>query len=251
MAKFVAIQLGRERGRLTATGTPDGPPGRGGAADGMRALEPRIRFEGDRTVVILFDDDSGWAALGDDHLYLGSPTRARALAGRAAVLVRFHPDTISARTDAVASRAVWYGHRDGVSVVSSSMRAAVSVLRAFRSNPAALGWMLSAGDLGPDHSWSTNVRKLGTASEVVLSAHAPPVVRGYPVEDSVAVEDAKVVLGALHETLEPLARGGRIALLLSGGVDSRVLLGGLQDCGRHGRQRCELGTAPGPARSPR
>lgn len=232
MAKFVAIQLGRERGCLSATGTPRWAAAWASRfADGMRALEPRIRFEGDRTAVILFDDDSGWAALGDDHLYLGSPTRARALAGRAPVLVRFHPDTISARTDAVASRAVWYGQRDGVSVVSSSMRAAVSVLREFRSNPAALGWMLSAGNLGPGHSWSTNVHKLATASEVVLSASSPPVVRRYPLEDSVAVEGAEVVLGALHETLEPLARGGRIALLLSGGVDSRVLLGALQDCG--------------------
>jgi hypothetical protein len=235
MAKFVAIQLARGRGRLSAADTPQWAAAWASRfADGLRALEPRIRFEGDRTAVILFDDDSGWASLGDKDLYLGSPTRARALEGRAPVLVRFHHDTISARTDAVASRAVWFGHRDGVSVVSSSMRAAVSVLREFRLNPAALGWMLSAGNLGPGHSWSTNVHKLAPASEVVLSADAPPVVRRYSAEDSVAVEAAEAVRDALHEALEPLARGGRIALLLSGGVDSRVVLGALQDCGVSG-----------------
>jgi asparagine synthetase B (glutamine-hydrolysing) len=232
MARFVAIQIDTDRPALSEqTMARWAGAWSGRFADGMRVLEPRIRFAGDRTAVILFDDDSGWAGIGGDHLYVGSPSRARALSGLAGVLIRFQPDSISARSDAVASRAVWYGHRNGVSVVSNSVRASVSVLREFRSNPAALGWMLSAGNLGPGQSWSIDVNKLGPASQVALSADAPPVVTRCAVEERVGVEDAAAVRAVLYETLEPLADCGRIALLLSGGVDSGVLLGALTDCG--------------------
>lgn len=232
MARFVAIQVSIERPALSEQNVARWA----GAwadrfADGLRVLEPRIRFAGDRTAVILFDDDSGWAGIDENYLYVGSPSRARALSGRAGVIINFGPGRISARTDAVASRAVWYGHHNGVAVVSNSVRAGVSVLRRFRSNPDALGWMLSAGNLGPGHSWSIDISKLTPASEVVLSVDGPPRITRCATDEGVGAGDAGAVRPLLYEALEPVPERGRFALLLSGGVDSGVLLGALTDRG--------------------
>jgi hypothetical protein len=201
-------------------------------SDGLTHLTPRIKFIDGQTAAILFDQGSGWAGIGENYLFLGAPSATVACSGRTGTTVRFLEGRVDAMTDCVGSRAVWYGSLNGVSVISSSIRAAVGVLRGCTLDTNAVGWMLSAGNLGPKNSWAREVRKLPPASRVTLVHGERPIVSAlnrsghvdYPNRDSIIRE-------VLLEAVEPLNDGESFALCLSGGIDSRVLLGSLRGRG--------------------
>lgn len=129
---------------------------------------------------------------------------------------------VSISTDRVASRTLWFGSNDIVSVASTSLRAAVFAFGTFEFDPRPWSWMLPAGNLGPRWSWDRRLEQVPADSTVLLEVGRPPKVK---VGGASTVE--REVRSTLDEVLREAVGGLRLSeewtLPLSGGVDSRAL----------------------------
>jgi hypothetical protein len=145
-------------------------------------------------------------------------------------IARADDRTVEVATDDVGSRSVFYALTDRLFVASSSQRAVVAALGAFRLSPEAVSWVLSAGALGPESGWDERILRLAGGSRVRLDREAWKLVR----EDRpVLFEDARLddaehaarLADALRGVCADLDLGpGDWRLPLSGGYDSRALL---------------------------
>lgn len=145
-------------------------------------------------------------------------------------IIRGGPDHVELVADALASRAIWYLLTDDLLIASTSQRALVALTRKYDANPVASSWMLGTGSLGPGHSWDKRLRCVPGSGTVRLdrhkwrvTEHMRPPEAGPAAPDDVAHE--RRVLQALRRVVQLIGvNDSRLALALSGGVDSRAIL---------------------------
>lgn len=138
-------------------------------------------------------------------------------------------DSLRAQADAIGSRTLWFC-RDGERVLlSTSQRALIALLGSFQLAQEAVGWFMVSGCAGPSLSWDARIRALAPAATLTVSKQrrVPDVVIHNPSFETTALgseQRAGRLLGAIRAATEDLPRGPEVALSLSGGLDSRVLL---------------------------
>lgn len=169
-------------------------------------------------------------------------------------LVRYDADAIELRSDATASRTLWYALDGRRLVVSTSQRAVVTLLGDFHPNPEAVTWFVLSGSLGPDAAWDTRVRRLPADARLTLDRRTwrselvqrPAVFAPEPAptgEHLARLRDAVDWSCAnLGIDLE------RWLLPLSGGLNSRSILAGLRNGGLS--PRCVTWTTRSALRRP-
>lgn len=148
-------------------------------------------------------------------------------------LFRGNDATVEIVSDTLASRTVWYAMTDEMFVAATSQRAIVALLRDFDFNPAVIPWMLSTGTLGPGFSWDKRIRHVPGATTVTLD-RAKWTLRELTEPARFPGDLADDHECRLSDVLTRVVGAARVAdpcwaITLSGGIDSRVLLGRLQD----------------------
>ena len=155
---------------------------------------------------------------------------------------RWDADRLELVTDNLASRAVWYVLAGDLFLASTSQRALVSLLGDLRLNEAAVAWLVSSGALGPDNAWDTRLRRVPAAAVLTLDRRAWTTrcaAESLDAHPEALPDEAHLQRwrDAILETCAELDVSLDTWLLpLSGGLDSRTLLGALVAGGR--RPRC-------------
>lgn len=134
-------------------------------------------------------------------------------------------------SNSTASRSVWYYFDEKQFVVSTSMKAIISWIGSFESNPQAISWMLATGNLGPGNAWDSRLKHVGAGEDVLLDRsewQLSVVVRDDNIPVLVNLSQNEYV-NNLSETLETVFRNSKFdldksILTLSGGYDSRAVL---------------------------
>jgi len=145
-------------------------------------------------------------------------------------LIRADNELFQLVTDPTGSRSIWYLLTDDYCIASTSQRAIVALTKAFHPNLDAATWMLTAGALGPGHSWDRRVRMVPPNSVVTLEQeswtlhtdHQP-----YEYEDKKEPDEIheQRLRAALDEVFEEVSGySGDWLIPLSGGTDSRAIL---------------------------
>jgi asparagine synthetase B (glutamine-hydrolysing) len=133
-------------------------------------------------------------------------------------------------TNSTASRSVWYYFDENLFIVSTSQRAIVAWLSSFKSEPQAISWMLSCGNLGPGYSWDKRIRHLLANEKLIVSRKDWSLKLEFcqesRFEKTSTKEDTKDFLnGLLSNTFKKLFIPlNSTKLALSGGYDSRTVL---------------------------
>jgi asparagine synthetase B (glutamine-hydrolysing) len=130
---------------------------------------------------------------------------------------------VEVANDAVGSRTVWVGESDGVTVASTSLRAAVFAFGSFQFDPRGWAWMLPSGSLGPSWSWDQRLQQLPGRSAVELRPDVQPRISSGNEEASSPGQGMMDLDGVLRATVGEIRPGNEWILPLSGGVDSRSL----------------------------
>lgn len=130
---------------------------------------------------------------------------------------------VEVANDTVGSRTVWIGESDGVTVASTSLRAAVFAFGSFQFDPRAWAWILPSGSLGPSWSWDQRLQQLPGRSVVRLSSGRKPQISSHCEEGDPVGHGLTNLDGILRATVGRLRPGADWILPLSGGVDSRSL----------------------------
>lgn len=143
--------------------------------------------------------------------------------------LRVQADSIRAQSDAIGSRTLWFcSDRERV-LLSTSQRALIACLGSFRLAQDAVGWFMVSGCAGPSLSWDARIRALAPGATLTVSKPqgVPDVVVRKPSFQTTALGSerrASRLLEAIKLATNDLPRGPEVALSLSGGLDSRVLL---------------------------
>mgnify|MGYP003133076838 CR=1 FL=1 len=138
-------------------------------------------------------------------------------------------------TDQFGSRTLWYYFDEHMLVVSTSQRAIVKLKGCFTPNDEAMAWFMSSGSQGPFLSWDTEIRQVRPEFEYEMDGAAWSL--GTRLKPGMNLPSPGTVLWAdflpffektVTETLEKMVNEfpeGTTLLPLSGGLDSRLLLG--------------------------
>lgn len=150
-------------------------------------------------------------------------------------VVKAAQDVVSFFTDQFGSRSLWYYADERLLVVSTSQRAVVGLKGRYCCNDEALAWFLSSGSQGPFISWDREVHQVRPGQEYVfdvaswkLARRAKPGME-LPESGTMRMGDylqafERQVSGTLSSMVSKSGPGGTL-LPLSGGLDSRLLLG--------------------------
>jgi len=150
-------------------------------------------------------------------------------------IFRSDEEHVEIASDVVATRTVWYYLDDDIFVASSSQRAIVFLLKSFEFNRAVIPWILSAGLLGPGHSWDSRIKFLRGDSSLHLDRSSWTLtVRSRECRFNPAERPEKAhydkLMQALQESMTSLNLDfSKWVLPLSGGYDSRGILCFLKD----------------------
>lgn len=145
-------------------------------------------------------------------------------------LFRADNDKVELRTDAVASRTIWYYYDEKIFLASSSQRAIVFFLGNFQFNEAVIPWMLSTGALGPENSWDRRLKIVKGDSSVILDRKVweLDLLEGkfdFSKKSGSVKEHKEKLFNVLKETIGNLDLDyTKWVLPLSGGYDSRGIL---------------------------
>ncbi len=158
-------------------------------------------------------------------------------------------DVVSAVTDAIGFRHLYYRAEDGWSAVSTSTRAlaALSPTRLDRMGigfQSVLGWQIG------DRTLFDGVRKLREGERIVLAGgrarlerYLPETREPTPQTNATAIPEAADLLrGYLDGYLDEHPDA---VLQLTGGIDSRILLAAIDPARRRGLRALTLEAAPG------
>ncbi len=149
-------------------------------------------------------------------------------------LVRANQDMIECLSDFTGSRSIWVFADADRFVASTSERAVIALLGSFQPNSALVPWLLSAGNPGAEHAWDRRIRMLPPNRRLVLErsrwrlSETPAVeaaARGerQPQDDVPILDELRQILRDMQTSSPPWA------LALSGGCDSRAILGMLPE----------------------
>jgi hypothetical protein len=133
-------------------------------------------------------------------------------------------------SDVVASRTVWYFKNDAIFIASTSQRAIILFLKSFQFNEAVIPWVLSAGNLGPEHAWDSRIKRLGGDSSIILDRlywTLTTKVNEHSFSPSKALDQEHDYLlrRVLKDTFNLIELDySKWVLPLSGGFDSRGIL---------------------------
>ena len=150
-------------------------------------------------------------------------------------LVRHDGAAVEAVADAVGSRSLWYAVEGDRLIVSSSQRAVAAALGSFEPDGRCAAWMLTAGTPGPGFGWDRRVSMLPAGATLRLDRRAWRLSvqvpgRAFEPGGGSDEEHAERLLAALRAAVGGLdLSDSRWGLLLSGGVDSRLVLGLLEE----------------------
>lgn len=169
-------------------------------------------------------------------------------------IARWNDRTLELLTDVCGSRTLWYGLLPRLFLASTSQRALVALLHDFQPSSEAASWMLSAGTLGPEVSWDNRLRAVPPDTRLVLDRSSWTITehtttaRFEPVHDSRQGHVGRLSR-AILDTCHHLALNVEQWMLpLSGGRDSRVLLGALSAAGL--KPRCVTWTTAESLKNP-
>ena len=152
-------------------------------------------------------------------------------------LIRSDGATTELCSDFAGSRTLWYVFTEHHLFASTCQRALVCLLQSLSLNRSALAWFISSGTLGPSDSWDKRICRLPPGARVSLDrsrwsiqVHTSPVVFEARRMNEASAE------AELHEVLRKAVQGFNFKsdqwiLPLSGGYDSRILLGLLHENG--------------------
>lgn len=152
-------------------------------------------------------------------------------------LVRSDGGRVELCSDFAGSRTLWYVLTETRFLVSTSQRALVCLLESLEFNRAAFAWFLSSSTLGPSDGWDRRIHRLPQNARLVLDRQRWTLdLRTTPVEFSPRPMKAAACRGELLEIMRGAIQrfdftSGRWALPLSGGYDSRFILGVLVEAG--------------------
>jgi len=137
--------------------------------------------------------------------------------------------SVRIQSDSVGSRTLWFCRLGEQHLMSTSQRALISWLGELQSADAAAGWFMVTGSTGPGLSWDRRVRALPPASTLYLQASSSAQELTVKEDRFERSADSSRRLrdrmsAALQAVAEELPQGPGIALSLSGGLDSRILL---------------------------
>jgi hypothetical protein len=190
-----------------------------------------MRHEGSVSLGTLLDSRESWWKVGSDP-----PDGSYAIC-------RSGRDSVEVLADEFASRPLWYVQTPDLFLASTSQRAIVRLLGDFTLNARAVSWMLSAGNLGPEDSWDSRLRRVPRGTLLRLDrrpwklSFSPFVHEDEPDESPIAQADRLETMGAAiaHacEALDVNMDDWRLPL--SGGKDSRCLLAYLRRAGHSPR----------------
>ena len=152
-------------------------------------------------------------------------------------LVRSDGATVELCSDFAGSRTLWYVLTDTRFLASTSQRALVCLLEGLEFNPAAFGWFLSSGNLGPTDAWDRRLRRLPPDSRLVLDRArweldlrtAPLAFRPEPMAAPASQAELLRILKAAVQRFDFASAAW--ALPLSGGYDCRFILSVLMEAG--------------------
>jgi asparagine synthetase B (glutamine-hydrolysing) len=150
-----------------------------------------------------------------------------------AIVVELTADFLRVEGDAVGARTLWYAESEAGFSVSTSQRALVRWLGNFEPADRAVGWFMLTGSLGPGTSWDGRIRPLPPAAALRFHrvSRTLEVLRGarprFFTPSPVTAELEGELLGVLGDATARVPRGPGVALSLSGGLDSSLLLHGL------------------------
>jgi hypothetical protein len=146
-------------------------------------------------------------------------------------LFRSNADFVELGTDAVSTRTIWYCQTEDLFIASSSQRAIVAFLGDFRVNQLVFPNLLSSGLLGPENSWDERIHYLVSDEHLLLDRKTWQISRKKvdyvhkPAKftRSEFTEQLAVAFNQVFSDIE--FDPARWPLALSGGVDSRAILG--------------------------
>jgi hypothetical protein len=144
--------------------------------------------------------------------------------------VELTTDAFRASGDEVGSRTIWYARSKGGLLVSTSQRALIRWLGDFEPADAAVGWFVLTGSLGPGASWDRRIQALPPAASLRFNrfSRSLEVVRGaaprFQHSAAPLCELQTELITALGDVMARVPRVPPVALSLSGGLDSSLLL---------------------------
>lgn len=232
---------------------------------GRAPREPRlVQGAGALAAIVQPPERGGWAGKAADGggacdgvLRRGAPSWDRPggpVPDGSYALVRWDRDRVELLTDVCAGRTLWYAATDDCFLASTSQRAIVMLQGSFNLHPPAVAWLLSSGTLGPDASWDGRIQRVTPDTRLVLdraswrlTEHAAPFVLA-PAPGSLEHHTARLREAVLTTLTTLDIDPDRWMLPLSGGQDSRLLLGTLVAAGM--RPRCLTWTTRASLRNP-
>jgi hypothetical protein len=152
-------------------------------------------------------------------------------------LLRSDGATTELCSDYAGSRTLWYALTERAFFASTSQRAIVCLLQGLDLNRSAFAWFLSSGSLGPTDAWDKRIHRLPRAARLTLDRatwtlgqHTTPVVfQNRDMSRGEAMEGLGALVGRAIRECRVQSPGW--ILPLSGGLDSRMLLGVLHETG--------------------
>lgn len=152
-------------------------------------------------------------------------------------LVRSDGGRVELCSDFAGTRSLWYILTETRFLASTSQRALVSLLESLDFNRAAFAWFLSSGTLGPSDGWDRRIQRLPRNACLVLDRQRWTLdLRTTPLEFSPRPMKAAACREELLQILRAAIQrfdftSAHWALPLSGGYDSRFILGALVEAG--------------------
>ena len=152
-------------------------------------------------------------------------------------LVRSDGGRVELCSDFAGSRTLWYVLTETRFLASTSQRALVALMEGLEFNRAAFAWFLSSSTLGPSDGWDRRIHRLPQNARLVLDRQRWTLdLRTTPIEFSPRPMNAAAcreeLLGIMRAAIQRFDfTSERWALPLSGGYDSRFILGVLVEAG--------------------
>ncbi|MBX2845301.1 MAG: hypothetical protein KTR13_03725 [Saprospiraceae bacterium] len=137
-------------------------------------------------------------------------------------------DELTANTDLLASRTIWYYKDEEQFIISSSQLLIIQALGSFELNPQAVSWMVATGTSGPDTSWDKRIHALGANGEITLNKKDWSFSKtNKELAFSGEKQSDEALSNLLTSRTEALFHKASFSdksfITLSGGVDSRVI----------------------------
>ncbi|QDH79808.1 hypothetical protein FKX85_12505 [Echinicola soli] len=141
-------------------------------------------------------------------------------------IYRKKPRDLELLSDFSASRTIWYVAHSDFFIFSSSQFAIVQFLGDFSFNNSLVPWMLSSGTLGPSNSWDRRLKILPRNTLLKVDFESGLVkLRKLEKQYKYGKDQLPSVEKVLRDSFTKVEIGSKkVGLLLSGGLESRILL---------------------------